>query len=69
LLAVPLLQDLELAAEKWAQAFGTRSEGGSGGLFGRLIAQDRAAAPLGSNILANDPLTAGRFSGSWSGGF
>jgi hypothetical protein len=66
-LAVPLLQDLDLAAEKFGQAFGTRSEGGTGGMFGRLIAQDRASSPVGSNMLANDPLTAGRFSGDWFG--
>jgi hypothetical protein len=69
MLAVPLLQDLDLKAEKWAEAFGSRSEGGTGGLFGRMIAQDRAAAPVGSPQLANDPLTAGRFSGDWHGRF
>lgn len=67
MLAVPLLQNTELAADKWAAAFGTRSEGGTGGVFGRLIAQDRAAAPLGSNLMAGDPLTAGRFTGDWHG--
>lgn len=66
-LAVPLLQDTDLALEKAAAAFGTRSEGGAGGIFGRLIAQDRASGPVGSNLLANDPLTAGRFSGDWHG--
>jgi len=66
-LAVPLTQDYELAAEKYAAAFGTRSEGGTGGVFGRLIAQDRAAGPVGSNLLTNDPLTAGRFSEPWHG--
>lgn len=68
MLAVPLLQDLDLAAEKWAAAFGSPSQGGAGGLFGRLIAQDRAAGPVGSNMLANDPLTGGRASYSpWHG--
>ncbi|GAA2871927.1 hypothetical protein GGQ99_000964 [Aminobacter niigataensis] len=66
-LAVPLLQDIELAAEKRAEAFGTRSEGGTGGVFGRLIAQDRASGPVGSNLLANEPLTSGRFTGDWHG--
>lgn len=66
-LAVPLLQDLDLQAEKFGQAFGTRSEGGAGGAFGRLVAQDRAGAPVGSNMLANDPLTAGRSSVPWHG--
>ncbi len=67
MLAVPLTQDPDMAAEKWAAAFGVRSEGGTGGVFGRMIAQDRAAAPIGSNLLQNDPLTAGRFAGGWSG--
>lgn len=67
MLAVPLTQDMELAAEKWVMAFGSRSEGGTGGVFGRMIAQDRAAGPVGSNLLQNDPLTAGRFSGDWHG--
>lgn len=66
-LAVPLLQDLDLAAEKAAQAFGTQAAGGAGGIFGRLIAQDRASSPVASNMLANDPLTAGRVSGPWHG--
>ncbi len=59
-LAVPLTQDLELAAEKEQKAFGSKSEGGAGGMFGRLIAQNRSAHPVGSNLLANDPLTAAR---------
>lgn len=67
MLAVPLLQDMDLAGEKWAMAFGSPSQGGTGGIFGRLIAQDRAAGPVGANMLVNDPLTAGRFSGDWYG--
>lgn len=66
-LAIPLTQDPDLAAEKAAQAFGTRSEGGAGGVFGRLIAQNRAAGPVGSPLMQDDPLTAGRFSGNWHG--
>lgn len=68
MLAVPLLQDQDLAAEKWGMAFGSPSQGGTGGMFGRLIAQDRAAGPVGANIMAQDPLTAGRFAGPWHGG-
>ncbi len=67
MLAVPLLQNTDIAATKWADAFGTRSEGGVGGVFGRLIAQDRAAGPLGSNMLVDDPLTGGRFADNWWG--
>lgn len=67
MLSVPILQDLELAAEKWVMAFGVRSEGGTGGLFGRMIAQDRAAGPVGANQLQNDALTAGRVSVPWHG--
>lgn len=65
-LAVPLTQDLDMAASKKVEAFGRDHEGGAGGLFGRLIAQDRAGQPLGSPQLADDPFTAGR-SGMWSG--
>lgn len=57
LLAVPLLQDMDLAKEKKADALGTRSEGMTGGYFGRLIAQNRAAHPVGRPILDGDPLS------------
>lgn len=67
MLAVPLLQATDLAAEKWVAAFGSRSEGGTGGTFGRLIAQDRASGPVGAPLLENDPLTAGRTSDPWYG--
>lgn len=62
-LAVPLLQDEDLAATKRAEAIGTPSEGGGGGIFGRLIAQDRAGAPVGAPQLQVNPLDGGRFSG------
>lgn len=57
LLVVPLTQDLELAAEKEVKAFGTRSEGGSGGVFGRLLAQNRTAGPMSAPLFGDDPLT------------
>lgn len=60
--AVPLLQDEDLAAELDAQAFGRPQDMGSGGLFGRLIALDRAAQPQGRGFMANDPLTSARWS-------
>ncbi len=60
-LAVPLLQDSDLRDDKRVEAFGTPSLGGAGGLFGRLIAQDLAASPIGSPLLVSDPLTAARW--------
>lgn len=66
-LAVPQLQDVDMAAEKMAQAIGTRGEGGTGGMFGRLIAQNKAAHPMASPLYRNDPLTAGRGGGDWYG--
>lgn len=66
-LAIPMLQDIDMAAAKEKQAFGTASEGGTGGMFGRLIAQHRSGSPLGSNLLRNDPLTAGRSAEPWHG--
>ncbi|MCW5697920.1 MAG: hypothetical protein KIS96_14465 [Bauldia sp.] len=66
-LAVPLTQDIELAEAKAVQAFGTRSEGGAGGLFGRLIAQNKAAHPPFEPLYQDDPLTAGRAADCWHG--
>ncbi len=65
-LAVPLLQDIELAREKEEAAFGKRHEGGSGGMFGRLIAQHRASGPMSA---PTDPSTlhGGRVDGPWHG--
>jgi len=60
-LAIALNQDEELAAQKTAEAFGTPSQAGSGGLFGRLMAQDRAAEPQGAPLYWQDPLTAARW--------
>lgn len=65
-LAVPLQHDLEMAEAKRVEATGSRSEGGTGGSFGRLIAQNRAAHPPGSPLYQDDPLTAGRAS-NWAG--
>lgn len=60
-LAVPVLQDEDLRDGYLRAAFGTPSEGGAGGMFGRLIAQHRATVPLGSPLLNSDPLTAARW--------
>lgn len=61
-LAVPLQQDADLEAQLFGVAFGTPSRDQTGGLFGRLIAQNRAGSPLGSPLLRSDPLTDARFS-------
>lgn len=64
-LAVPLTQDVDLAEQKKRDAFGTPSEGGTGGVFGRMIAQYVAAEPVGAPMLAGAPLLGGR--DAWHG--
>lgn len=66
-LTVPLTQDTDMAEAKYVLAFGSRSEGGTGGVFGRLIAQDRAAEPLGAPMFADTPLLGGRGTDAWYG--
>jgi hypothetical protein len=61
-LAVPVLQNEDLAQKLEAEAFGTPSQGGAGGKFGRLLAQNRAASPIGSNLLDGDPLSTAHWS-------
>lgn len=68
-LAVPLTQDMDLAEQKKRDAFGTPSEGGTGGIFGRLIAQYRGSEPVGASMAAEESLTGGRNSGPWHGRF
>lgn len=55
-LAVPLKQDIDLRDSLEAKAFGTSSQGRTGGLFGRVIARDitNRARNLGNQP---DPLT------------
>lgn len=60
-LSVPLKSDSDMAAILNDQAFGTPSRGNGGGLFGRLMAQDRAGAPIGSPLTAADPLVNARY--------
>ncbi|WP_026782659.1 hypothetical protein [Pleomorphomonas koreensis] len=60
-LAVPLQQDTDSRDRYWQEAFGTASEGGTGGMFGRLISQDRARQPQESPQRWSDPLTAARY--------
>lgn len=71
-LSIPIWQDADLRADKLAEAFGTPSQGGGGGTFGRLMAQDKAAAPIGSPLAQEDPVTNARFTGAgdhWAGRF
>ena len=60
-LAVPLQQDETSRDAYERQAFGLPSEGGTGGLFGRLIAADRASQPMRSPWDCGDPLTDARW--------
>lgn len=71
-LAIPVLQDSDMAEDKKKAAFGTPSQGGAGGEFGRLIAQNRASSPIGSPFGGNDVLvdvrqSGGRLTDSWHG--
>lgn len=61
-LAKPVIEDEQLEETLRVKAFGTSSQEGTGGAFGRLIAQDRAAAPVASSPWADDPLTSARWS-------
>ncbi|MDE0921511.1 hypothetical protein [Aurantimonas coralicida] len=61
-LAVPIQSDQDLEATFWQQAFGTPSQGGAGGLFGRLISQNVASDPPDSASRWRDPLTDARYS-------
>jgi hypothetical protein len=63
-LAVPVWQDQDMQNEMLAQAFGTPPKEGSGGLFGRLMAQDAASRPKGLGIAGEDPLSNARISGA-----
>ena len=60
-LAVPLMHDASAAAELHGKAFGSPSQGGAGGEFGRLIAQNLASEPKGSPFEGYDPLVDARF--------
>lgn len=62
-LAVPVWQDTNMQDDLLVQAFGTASREGTGGLFGRLMAQDSASQPKGSGLASEDPLTSARSSG------
>ena len=66
-LAVPVAHDTDMRDLYHREAFGTPSKEGTGGLFGRLMAQNRAGAPIGHPLAAADPLTGARTGGSWYG--
>lgn len=69
-LAVPVWQDADLRADKLTEAFGTASREGTGGWFGRLMAQDKASQPIGSPLSQEEPVTNARFTGAgdhWAG--
>ncbi len=60
-LAVPILQDTGLRDEHLEKAFGPPSQGGAGGMFGRVIAQHLAGKPIGRPLLDGDPLSTSRW--------
>jgi hypothetical protein len=60
-LAIPLLQDDDLAAELHAKVFGSPAQGGAGGEFGRLIAQNLASSPKGETFDGGDILVDARW--------
>lgn len=69
-LASAVLSNTDLKKELLAEAFGSPSREGTGGIFGRLMAQDRASSPMGNPPLENDPLTSAHRSGAgdpWHG--
>lgn len=62
-LAVPVNQDDNLRDDLITRAKGTPSQGETGGMFGRIIAQNRAGSPLGSPFEGNDVLVDARNTG------
>lgn len=69
-LYVPVWQDKPSRDDVLAEAFGTPSQGGAGGVFGRLMAQDAASQPMGEPQTHDEPLSNARFNGAgdhWAG--
>lgn len=69
-LCIPIWQDADLKNDMLAEAFGTPSQSGTGGMFGRLMAQDKASRPVGEPQELDNPLTNARYSGTpehWAG--
>lgn len=63
-LAVPIWQDDDMRDGRLAEAFGSPSQQLTGGMFGRLIAQDKASNPIGDPQSLDNPLVNARYSGS-----
>lgn len=63
-LAVPVWQDNDLRNAMLVEAFGTPSREGTGGLFGRLMAQDRASEPVNDMGIEENPLINARVVGT-----
>ncbi len=59
-LAVPVWHDDNLKGDLLQQAFGSPSQQGTGGMFGRLIAQDKASQPMADSPAVEDPLSNAR---------
>lgn len=66
-LAVPVWADEDMRDRRLAEAFGTPSKEGTGGLFGRLMAQDKASNPVGEPMQDDNPVTAVRAQGAGGG--
>jgi hypothetical protein len=67
-LAVPVWNDENMRDGRLAEAFGTPSQQFTGGMFGRLMAQDKASNPVGEPMQNDNPITAVRPQGAGSGG-
>jgi hypothetical protein len=71
-LAVPIASDPNARDAKLQEAFGTPGQQGTGGRFGRLMAQNKASQPVGQPLLNQDPLSAARWGNGaypWHGSF
>lgn len=60
-LAMPVWQDDQMRQDLLVECFGTASQGGSGGVFGRLMAQDKTSRPVGNPLDDENPLANARF--------
>lgn len=62
-LAIPVFQDAKLKGDLWVVALGQPHEKNTGGMFGRLMGQSKAAEPMGASpLMANTPLDDARYS-------
>ncbi|MFN7010040.1 MAG: hypothetical protein ACK4PN_08405 [Allorhizobium sp.] len=66
-LAAPVWGDEDMRNARLVEAFGTPSKEGTGGLFGRLMAQDKASNPIGTPMGDDSPLTTVRPQGMGDG--